>query len=154
MIVLAAWIFNNVRTLLLSKLGQPYDPVTGTGTVGRNYAYQVGGGGATGWFKSKKFKRYMGAGGLQVTMDDLGADNFDHSALGFIGGGVIGAGQTGARPIQNLSVPPGTAPFGRRGRPLDKMHDGVGNTLPIEAPQEPLPIQAGRRHQVLDRHRR
>jgi gluconate 2-dehydrogenase alpha chain len=112
-IVLAAYVFNNVRTLLLSKLGQPYDPATGTGSVGRNYAYQVGGAGATGWFKSKKFKRYMGAGGLQVVIDDFGADNFDHSALGFIGGGSIAAAQTGARPIQNLSVPPGTPPFGR-----------------------------------------
>jgi len=102
-----------VRTLLISKLGKPYDPVTATGVVGRNYCYQTGGGGATGWFNNKKFKRYMGAGALSVAIDDFNADNFDHSALGFIGGGSISSGQSGARPISSLSVPPGTAPFGR-----------------------------------------
>jgi gluconate 2-dehydrogenase alpha chain len=112
-IVLAAYVFNNVRTLLLSKLGKPYDPVAGTGSVGKNYCYQTGGGGASGWFKSKKFKRYMGAGALSIGIDDFNADNFDHAALGFIGGGSITSGQSGARPISSLSVPPGTAPFGR-----------------------------------------
>ena len=112
-IVLGAYVFNNVRTLLLSNLGKPYDPVTGTGVVGRNYAYQTGGGGATGWFTGKKFKRYMGSGALSYGLDDFNADNFDHSALGFIGGGSISSGQGGARPIQSLTTPPGTAPFGR-----------------------------------------
>jgi gluconate 2-dehydrogenase alpha chain len=112
-IVLAAYVFNNVRTLLLSKLGKPYDPVTATGVVGKNYCYQTGGGGANGWFKNRKFKRYMGAGALSIGIDDLNADNFDHAALGFIGGGSVTSGQSGARPISSLSVPPGTPPFGR-----------------------------------------
>jgi gluconate 2-dehydrogenase alpha chain len=112
-IVLAAYVFNNVRTLLLSKLGKPYDPVAGTGSVGKNYCYQTGGGGASGWFKNKKFKRYMGAGALSIGVDDLNADNFDHAALGFIGGGSVTSGQSGARPISSLSVPPGTPAFGR-----------------------------------------
>src|SRR4029453_9178191 len=96
-IVLAAYVFNNVRTLLLSKLGKPYDPVAGTGSVGKNYCYQTGGGGATGWFKNKKFKRYMGAGALSVGIDDVNADNFDHAALGFMGGGPGRRGGRGAR---------------------------------------------------------
>jgi gluconate 2-dehydrogenase alpha chain len=112
-IILAAYVFNNVRTLLLSKLGTPYDPNKGTGSVGRNYCYQTGGGGASGWFTGKRFKRYMGSGALSMAIDDFNADNFDHSGLGFIGGGSITSGQTGARPIQSLTVPPGTAPFGR-----------------------------------------
>ncbi|MGZ4415472.1 MAG: GMC family oxidoreductase, partial [Gaiellaceae bacterium] len=41
-IVLAAYVFNNVRTLLMSRLGTPYDPVTNRGVVGRNYCYQTG----------------------------------------------------------------------------------------------------------------
>ena len=32
---------NNVRMLLLSGIGTPYDPATGKGVVGRNYAYQT-----------------------------------------------------------------------------------------------------------------
>jgi gluconate 2-dehydrogenase alpha chain len=55
----------------------------------------------------------MGAGALSTAMDDLNADNFDHSGLGFIGGGSVTAGASGARPIQSLSVPPGTPAFGR-----------------------------------------
>ena len=112
-IVLGAFVFNNVRLLLASKLGQPYDSVANTGVVGRNYAYQTGGGGATGWFSSREFNRYMGSGANAVAIDDFNADNFDHTGLGFIGGGSISVGQSGARPIQSLSVPPGVPSFGR-----------------------------------------
>ena len=34
---------NNVRLLLLSKIGTPYDPATGKGTLGKNLTHQVGG---------------------------------------------------------------------------------------------------------------
>ncbi len=111
-IVMAAYVFNNTKTLLISKLGKPYDPVSNTGVVGKNYAYQTGGGGATGWFNNKSFNRYMGSGANAVAIDDLNADNFDHTGLGFIGGGSISAGQSGARPIQSLTTPPGTPAFG------------------------------------------
>jgi gluconate 2-dehydrogenase alpha chain len=97
----------------MSKLGEPYDPVANTGAVGRNYAYQTGGGGASGWFSSREFNRYMGSGANAVAIDDFNADNFDHTGLGFIGGGSISVGQSGARPIQSLSVPPGVPSFGR-----------------------------------------
>jgi len=112
-IVLGAYVFNNVRILLVSKLGKPYDPVTNTGVVGKNYCYQTGGGGASGWFTGRRFKRYMGSGANSYVIDEWNADNFDHSGLGFIGGGSISCGQSGARPIQSLSVPPGTPSFGR-----------------------------------------
>jgi gluconate 2-dehydrogenase alpha chain len=112
-VVLGAYVFNNVRLLLMSQLGKPYDPVSNTGAVGKNYCYQTGGGGASAWFSEKKFKRYMGSGALSVAIDDYNADNFDHSGLGFLGGGSITIGSSGARPIQSLSVPPGTPPYGR-----------------------------------------
>src|SRR4030095_4498121 len=44
LVLLCAFTFNNTRLLLLSGIGAPYDPRNGTGTVGRNYAYQVAGG--------------------------------------------------------------------------------------------------------------
>jgi gluconate 2-dehydrogenase alpha chain len=87
--------------------------VSKLGVVGKNYAYQTGGGGANGWFANRTFKRYMGSGANQVAIDDFNADNFDHTGLGFIGGGMISVGQSGARPIQSLSVPPGVPSFGR-----------------------------------------
>lgn len=43
-VILASYVFNNVKLLLLSNLGTAYNPDTGQGVIGRNYAYQVNGG--------------------------------------------------------------------------------------------------------------
>lgn len=110
-VILGAYVFNNVRLLLLSGMGKPYDPNTGGGVVGKNYAYQVGGG-ASGFFKNLTFNRWMGSGANGFSIDDFNGDNFDHSGLGFIGGGNIAVSATGARPIQSLSVPKDTPTWG------------------------------------------
>lgn len=111
LILLTSFVFNNVRLMLLSGIGKPYDPVADTGVVGRNYAYQTMSG-ANLFFEDKEFNPFMGAGALGVAIDDFDGDNFDHSSLGFIGGGYIYAGSTGARPIENHPVPPGTPRWG------------------------------------------
>ncbi len=41
LVLLCAFSFFNVRMMLLSGIGKPYDPQTGQGVVGRNYAYQT-----------------------------------------------------------------------------------------------------------------
>ena len=41
LVILCAWQLHNVHLLLLSGIGTPYDPATGTGAVGKNYCYQV-----------------------------------------------------------------------------------------------------------------
>jgi gluconate 2-dehydrogenase alpha chain len=110
-VIVTSYVFNNTRLLLLSKMGRPYDPSTGEGVVGRNYSYQMGVGGAA-YFTDRTFDPFMGAGALSEVIDDFNADNFDHAGLGFIGGASISAANTGARPIQYLPVPPGTAPWG------------------------------------------
>ena len=33
LILVTAWVFNNTRLLLVSGMGEPYDPRTGTGVV-------------------------------------------------------------------------------------------------------------------------
>ncbi|MBD2870635.1 GMC family oxidoreductase [Paenibacillus arenilitoris] len=111
-VVVTSYVFNNVRLLLLSELGRPYDPATGRGVIGRNYAYQVIKGSAIGFFEKQQFNNFAGAGALGVSLDDYNGDNFDHSELNFIHGGVVSLGQTGARPIQNNPVPSGTAAWG------------------------------------------
>ncbi|WP_139991098.1 GMC family oxidoreductase [Paenibacillus paridis] len=111
-VVLTSYVFNNARLLLLSQLGKAYDPVTGTGVIGRNYAYQVAKGSAIGFFENQQFNNFAGAGSLGVSLDDYNGDNFDHSDLNFIHGGVIAIGQSGSRPIQNNPVPSGTASWG------------------------------------------
>lgn len=44
LVILSAFQLHNVRLLLLSGIGKPYDPVTGEGVVGKNYAYQMNSG--------------------------------------------------------------------------------------------------------------
>lgn len=113
-IVLTSFMLNNVRLLLLSKLGTPYDPQTERGSVGRNFAYQTGGAGAQGFFDDVDFNPFMGSGANGVAIDEFNADNFDHSGLGFLGGASITCSSTGSRPIQGLQVPPDTPAWGAR----------------------------------------
>ena len=40
-VLVCAFALFNVRLMLLSGIGEPYDPQTGRGVVGRNYAYQT-----------------------------------------------------------------------------------------------------------------
>ncbi len=40
LVILSAFQFHNVHLMLLSGIGQPYNPITNEGTVGRNFAYQ------------------------------------------------------------------------------------------------------------------
>jgi gluconate 2-dehydrogenase alpha chain len=112
MIFLTAFGLNNVHLMLYSGIGKPYDPATGNGVVGRNYAYQANTG-ATYFFDSGKvFNSFMGSGSMGITFDDFNADNFDHSSLGFIGGAGLQQNTTGARPILTHPVPAGTPAWG------------------------------------------
>ncbi len=111
LILLTSYVLNNTRLMLHSGIGKPYDPVANTGTVGRNYAYQTPSS-VTLFFEDKNFNSFMGAGGLGVAIDEFNGDNFDHSGLGFIGGGFLQAGSNGARPIEIRPVPQGTPRWG------------------------------------------
>jgi gluconate 2-dehydrogenase alpha chain len=114
MIFVTAFALNNVRLLLLSGIGEPYDPVTGTGVVGKNYAYQTNTGGTLFFDSGKVFNIFMGSGGLGTNIDDFNGDNFDHAPYGFIGGAPLYHNTTGARPIEYNPVPPGTPRWGAR----------------------------------------
>jgi len=112
LVVLCAYGLGNIHLMLLSNIGKPYDPVSGKGVVGKNYAYQVGGG-VTLFFEDKAFNPFMGAGALSSRIDDFHAnENFDNAKAGFIGGGTIGSSSSGGRPISYRPVPPGTPRWG------------------------------------------
>src|SRR5207247_9412791 len=111
LVLLTSYVFSNVRLMLLSGIGKPYDPAANTGTVGRNYAYQTNGN-VPAFFEDKVFNQFMGAGALQMMLDDIAGDNFDHTGLGFIGGSWIGAARSGARTIDYHPVPSGTQRWG------------------------------------------
>lgn len=112
-VVLTSYVFNNSRLLLNSKIGQPYNPSTGKGVIGRNYAYQVVKGAASGYFEDQKFNNFAGAGALGMVIDDFNGDNFDHSDLDFIHGGYLSLTQTGKRPIANNPIPAGSPTWGK-----------------------------------------
>ncbi|WP_153731485.1 GMC family oxidoreductase [Sporosarcina obsidiansis] len=113
-VVLAAFSFTNNRLLMLSKIGQQYDPKTRKGTIGRNFNGQMNitFQGARGFFKDKKFNLYMGAGALGGTMSDFAGDNFDHTDLDFINGGGIEFRQYGHGAIATNNVPDDTPSWG------------------------------------------
>jgi hypothetical protein len=112
-VLLCAYSLFNVRLMLLSGIGKPYDSQTGQGVVGRNYAYQTLSG-VSVILKDKVLNPFVASGGIGMMVDDYNGDNFDHSGLGFIGGGFIGAGQTNGR---SAPVPRIGARNGRRPRP-------------------------------------
>lgn len=111
-VVSTGYVFNNTRLMLLSKIGKPYDSSSGTGVIGKNYAYQVIKGNAAGFFEDK-FNLFAGAGSLGMGLDDFNGDNFDHSDLKFIHGGNIAHTITGQRPIQNNPVPEESPRWGK-----------------------------------------
>ncbi|MDQ2801840.1 MAG: GMC oxidoreductase [Pseudomonadota bacterium] len=110
-VILTAFILHNVHLMLVSGIGQPYDPTTGQGVVGKNYCYQTMGAVDT-FYDDKLINGFIGAGALASVIDDYNGDNFDHSGLGFIGGAYIAALVTGARPIEMTRVPEGTPAWG------------------------------------------
>ncbi|ADO41682.1 Gluconate 2-dehydrogenase (acceptor) [Ketogulonicigenium vulgare Y25] len=111
-VVITAFQMDNVRLMLLSGVGEAYDPVSHTGTVGRNYNYQTCSS-VTGFFDGEHMNPFIGGGALAVQIDDFNGDNFDHTGLGFIGGAGIMGYSTDGRPIQRMdNLRPGTKRWG------------------------------------------
>jgi len=113
LVILSAFSLFNVQLLLLSKIGEPYDPVANKGVIGRNFTHQTIST-VNGFFDSKKFNfnPFIGSGSIGMCIDEFNGDNFDHGPHGFVGGGYMGQVQTGARPIESTLVPPGTPKWG------------------------------------------
>jgi gluconate 2-dehydrogenase alpha chain len=112
LVLITAFPLNNVRTLLLSGIGKPYNPKTGEGVVGRNYSYQTTGGPTVFMDESININPFMSSGACGTMIDDFSGDNFDHSNLVFIGGQYVGAIMTNGRPIEFHPTPPGTPSWG------------------------------------------
>jgi len=113
LVILGAYVFNNVLLMLTAGIGEPYDYKTGRGAVGRNYCYQVSGNVVTVFFEDKEINPFMASGAHGTYIDDLNGDNFDHGGLGFFGGAWIQGGTSNGRPILTRPVPPGTPRWGR-----------------------------------------
>jgi gluconate 2-dehydrogenase alpha chain len=122
LILVTAFILNNIRMMLLSGIGTPYDPATEKGTIGRNYAYQTQSYVPVFFSEDVRLNSYMAAGASGTVIDDFSVDNFDHSGLDFIGGSYIMSGSTNARPIEFHPTPPGTPRWGARWKQAVRKH--------------------------------
>ena len=110
LVVLCAYPFNNTLLLLTAGIGEPYDPVTAKGVVGKNYCQQTNS--SVTLFVDDEINPFIGTGSSPAAIDDFQGDNFDHGGLGFLGGGFISPVVSGGRPIQVRAVPPGTPRWG------------------------------------------
>lgn len=111
LVLLCAYSLHNVHLMLLSGIGEPYNPVTGEGVTGKNYSYQMNGG-TTLFFKDKNFNPFIGSGANGMSIDDFAINQIDFGAEGFIGGSYITAGVANGQPIRGIGLPRGTASWG------------------------------------------
>lgn len=109
-VMLGSYVCNNAKLLMVSNIGEIYNPKTGKGTLGKNYSYQITPS-VNGFFKDP-FNSYLGAGALCNWIDDFNGDNFDHSKLDFIHGASFRLSQNGTRPIASNPTEPNTPSWG------------------------------------------
>ena len=140
-VILATYVYENVRLLLLSTSATYPDGLANNGgQVGKYYmshAYP----GATGLFAGERLNRLSGTFAQCTSMDDLNGDNFDHTGLGFIRGGIVSSGMGEATPIgASRLIPPGTPGWGSAYKRW--LHDNAQAVGGIGAQLEVLPYEA------------
>ena len=117
LVILAPFIYDNVRLLLLSKTEKfPNGLANSSGHVGKHIMAHIGAR-AFAAFDDRHVNIYMGPSAQKHTIDDFNADNFDHKDLGFIRGAQISAGPAGLEggPIgtaMSMNPPPGVPRWG------------------------------------------
>ncbi|HEF4837155.1 TPA: MFS transporter [Burkholderia vietnamiensis] len=131
LVIVAAFQYHNVHLLLLSGIGKPYDPISGEGVVGRNFAYQNLSTIKAYFDKDTYTNPFVGAGGNGVAVDDFNADNFDHGPLGFVGGSPLWVNQAGVKPVSGIATPPGTPQWGSAWKKAVK--DSYAHTISMDA---------------------
>lgn len=113
-VILAAFTYENVRLLLLSKAAAyPNGLANNHGVVGKYYTTHPGA--TTGaWFPGRKWNQFYGEGAQGIAVEEFGDRDFDHTGLGFIGSGYMD-GRVQRLPIamvNNASGYPGIAQWG------------------------------------------
>ena len=112
MVILSTYIYENTRLLLLStSKAFPNGLSNNSGQVGKNYMSHVYSG-VNGFFPGKQLNRFNGPGAQRTSSDDWNGDNFDHTGLGFIAGGVIDSRMENKPIGQARSTPPSVQSWG------------------------------------------
>jgi gluconate 2-dehydrogenase alpha chain len=142
LVIMAPFIYDNVRLLLLSKTEKfPNGLANSSGQVGKHIMAHIGVRSFAA-FDDRHINVYMGPSAQKHTFDDLNADNFDHSGLGFIRGAQISVaaadlagGPLGA--VTRMNPPPGIPRWGAAYR--DFISKYYTRYLAITAQTENLP---------------
>ena len=117
LVILAPFIYDNVRLLLLSKTARfPNGLANSSGEVGKHLMAHITSR-VFAAFDDRYVNVYMGPSAQRHTLDDFDADNFDHGGLGFIRGAQISVGPADleAGPIGtalSMNPPPGVPRWG------------------------------------------
>jgi gluconate 2-dehydrogenase alpha chain len=112
-VVLGSFTYENSRLLLLStSKAYPKGLSNNHGQVGRNYMAHNTAQTVSAFFPGRKLNRWGSLQAQGVVFDDWADDSFDHTGLGFIGGGSIRGGMgLGAIGAAN-ALPPGAPTWG------------------------------------------
>lgn len=109
LVIQSSFTSGNVRSLLLSKIGTPYNPATGEGTLGRNFTHQMSGGGNAMLVYPTKLNAFMAAGGQGMAFSDFDGFNRLDPDANILRGGTFTGGGGGGHPIASFgATPPGT----------------------------------------------
>jgi gluconate 2-dehydrogenase alpha chain len=117
LVIVTPYIYDATRLLLLSRTEKfPNGLANSSGLVGKGLMAQPGAR-AFAVFEDRYTNVFMGPSNQKHTIDDFNADNFDHSALGFIRGAQISVSCAAldAGPIgvsMAMSPPPGIPSWG------------------------------------------
>ena len=129
-VILATFGLNNVRLLLNSCVGKPYNPETEEGVIGRSYAHQYGGG-YTLYYNDKTFNPFATAGPTGVVIGDFGTGRVDTAPMNFIGGAKIYSSQPTGAPITS-GIKPGAPTWGSGWKAALKQSYGRSMTIKLE----------------------
>src|SRR5258708_1749654 len=116
-VILAPFIYDNTRLLLLSKTDKfPNGLANSSGQLGKHVMAHIMAKVFVG-YDDRFVNIYMGPSAQKHTIDDFNADNFDHNGAGFIRGAQISIGPADleAGPIgtaMSMDPPPGTPKWG------------------------------------------
>jgi gluconate 2-dehydrogenase alpha chain len=116
-VILAPFIYDNTRLLLLSKTDKfPNGLANSSGQLGKHVMAHIMAKVFVG-YDDRFVNIYMGPSAQKHTIDDFNADNFDHNGVGFIRGAQISIGPADleAGPIgtaMSMDPPPGTPKWG------------------------------------------
>jgi gluconate 2-dehydrogenase alpha chain len=120
-IILAPFVYDNTRLLLLSKTARfPDGLANSSGQVGKHIMAHVGAK-VFAAFDDRYVNNYMGPNAQKYSFDDFNADNYDHAGTGFIRGtnvAVATANLEGGPIASALSLvpPPGVPSWGAQYR--------------------------------------